>query len=141
MPSFVHRAHADFAHLAAEGADGGRVAERAFAMWGRIEGALVPIIGQRGFAALLKRSLLLASTAHAALADVAATVDTPGCLAALRATLGQQSGPNAIAAHAALLQTFCDLLAGLIGESLTERLLHPVQDNPSSDGTSREQSS
>lgn len=138
MPSFSHRAHGQFADLAAKGADSASIAERAFAMWGRVEAALVPIIGQRGFAALFKRSLLLASAAHIALAEVAVEADTPGCLTALRATLAQQPSANAIAAHGALLQTFCDLLAGLIGESLTERLLQPDQDNPSSDSTARE---
>lgn len=140
MPSFIHRAHADFAHLAANGADSARIAEMAFALWGRVQSALAPIIGQRGFAALFKRSLLLASAAHGPLADVAAAADSPDSLAALRATLAGQSSTNAVAAHGALLQTFCDLLAGLIGESLTERLLQPVQDNPTSDSTAREQS-
>lgn len=140
MPSFSHRAHAQFADLAANGADSASIADQAFAMWTRVEAALAPIIGQRGFAALFKRSMLLASAAYTPLAEVAAEADTPGCLTALRARLSEQSSASAVAAHGALLQTFCDLLAGLIGESLTERLLRPVQDNPSSDSTAREQS-
>lgn len=140
MPSFAHSTLADLAHLVANGADSTRIAARASAVWSLVEAALAPIIGHRGFAALFKRSLLLASAAHVPLAGVVDKAGTPECLIALRTALEQQSSANAVAAHGALLQTFCDLLSVLIGESLTERLLQPVQDHLSSDGTARERS-
>ena len=140
MPSFVQYAHARLAQLAADGAEAPRIADSAVAMWRDINAALTPIIGQRGVAALFKRSLFLTGAAHASLAATLDDVDALGSVVALRATLEQQSSAAAIATNGALLQTFSDLLINLIGESLTERLLQPVQDNPSSDSTMREES-
>jgi hypothetical protein len=110
-------------------------------MWRDIDAALSPIIGPRGVAALFKRSLLLTGMAHTSLVTAHDDADTLGNFAALRATLEQQSSANAIATNDALLQKFFDLLSNLIGESLTERLFHSVQDNLSSDGAVREKSS
>ncbi len=140
MLSYVQHAHSSLVQLVADGADAGRIADRAVAMWRDVDAALSPIIGQRGVAALFKRSLLLTG-AHTSLVTALDDVDTLSNFAALRATLGQLSSANAIAMNGALLQKFCDLLINLIGESLTERLLQSVQDNPSSDGAVREKSS
>ena len=110
-------------------------------MWRDVDAALSPIIGQRGVAALFKRSLVLIDPAHISLVTAHDDLDALGDFAALRATLEQQSSANAIATNGALLQKFSDLLINLIGESLAERLLHSVWDNPSSDGAVREKSS
>jgi hypothetical protein len=140
MPSFVQFAHSRLAQLAADGADIPRIIDRAVAMWRDIEVALKPIIGRRGVAALFKRSLFLTGAGHASLLATLDDVDAVDSVAALRATLEQQPGAAAIATNDALLQAFSDLLINLIGESLTERLLQPVQDNPSSDSALREES-
>jgi hypothetical protein len=110
-------------------------------MWRDVDAALSPIIGQRGVAALFKRSVLLIGQAHPSLVTAYEDVDALGDFAALRVTLEQQSSANAIATNGALLQKFSDLLINLIGESLTERLLHSARDNPSGDGAVRETSS
>ena len=110
------------------------VAQSALATWSRIDEALSPIIGIRGVAGLYKRSLSLTRGAHPALTAVFEGVIAPGDYSTLQQALAQQSGPVAIAASGALLQTFNDLLTKLIGLSLTERLLRPVLDNPSSSG-------
>jgi hypothetical protein len=110
-------------------------------MWRDVDAALSPIIGQRGVAALFKRSVLLIGQAHPSLVTAHQDVDVLGDFAALRITLEQQSSANAIATNDALLRKFSDLLINLIGESLTERLLHSVRDNLSSDGAVRETSS
>jgi hypothetical protein len=141
MLSYVKHAHTSLAQLAADGADAPRIADRAVAIWRDIDAALSPIIGPRGVAALFKRSLLLTGTAHTSLVTAHDGADTLGDFAALRAILEQQSSANAIATNGALLQKFSDLLSNLIGESLTERLFHSVQDNLSSDGAMREKSS
>lgn len=94
--------------------------------------ALSPIIGQAGVDALFKRSLYLTRSAHSCLATVMEDKAHPDELAALQAVLAQQTRAAAVAANVALLQNFQDLLAFLIGLSLTERLLRPVWDKSSS---------
>ena len=98
-----------------------------------IDAALRPIIGERGVAALYSRSLYLTSPSHPWLAGMHEGVQTAMDLAALKSVLAQQSSDHAAAAGSALLQTFYDLLASLIGSSLTERLLHSVAVNSLSD--------
>jgi hypothetical protein len=68
-------------------------------------------------------------------------VETEGDFDSLRTTLKQQSVATAIAINGALLQQFIDLLTALIGESLTERLLQSVLDNPPRHGGVQEPSS
>lgn len=110
------------------------VAQSALANWIHIDNALSPIIGRHGVFGLYKRSLSLTRVAHPALTAVFDGLPAPGDYSTLQQALSQQSAPVALAANAALLQTFNDLLAKLIGPSLTERLLRPLSDNPSSNG-------
>ncbi|KRB14689.1 hypothetical protein [Rhizobacter sp. Root16D2] len=104
-------------------ADTSQVAAAAQEVWQRVDGALSPVIGVRGVAALYKRSLHLARARHPWL-DAAAD----GTHESLRETLSWQSPDIAAAAHADVLQTFCDLLNQLIGSTLTDRLLAPVRE-------------
>jgi hypothetical protein len=95
-------------------------------VWGEIESVLSPILGRRGAAALYNRSLHLSSSAHAWLAGL-----QPGPLAeidfeSLETVFADEANPEAFAAAQAMLQTFCSLLVGLVGVSLTEHLLRPV---------------
>lgn len=59
----------------------------------------------------------------------------------LRTAMSGQSAPVAAAANGALLLAFCELLNGLIGAPLTEHLLQPALDVPSSGLTDQEHSS
>jgi hypothetical protein len=111
--------------------DAVQVADAAVSSWRSVEAALSPIIGKRGVAALYQRSLFLARAAHPCLASVHEGALQPGEFAALHAVLVQEPATNAAAASRALLETFRGLLANLIGEALTERLLKSVRDNPS----------
>jgi hypothetical protein len=119
-------------HDAETGMDCGRIADVALSTWHDFASALSPIIGMRGVAALYKRSLHLTSPAYPWLETVREGVDAPVDFAPLKAALLQQTAADAAAASGALLQTFHDLLASLIGPSLTERLLRTASDNPSS---------
>lgn len=91
-----------------------------------IDQALSPVVGQRGMAALYKRSLHLVRPLHAwlpvAAEDAAVEID----FGALTAALAAQTSMDAAVAGTELLKTFRALLATLIGDSLTERLLRPV---------------
>lgn len=120
------------ARLAADGADAGQIADAAIAVWNAIDKSLSPVIGQRGSAALLQRSMHLVRESYPWLGgagDAAAERDE---FAALRTALAQQAPGHAAAAHDSMLQTFLGLLADLIGESLTQRLLRDVWEPPSS---------
>jgi hypothetical protein len=91
-----------------------------------IDKALSPIIGQRGLAALFKRSLHLASAHQPWLSACQESFDLKTDLAELMATLSLQ--PPDVAAHGGglFLEQFHQLLTALVGTSLTERLLRSV---------------
>jgi hypothetical protein len=110
------------------------------AIWQEIDGALTPILGRGGVAALYKRSLHLTSAANPWLTLGREGDPTAMDLAALKAALGQQTGAAAAAGGGALLQTFYDLLSSLVGPSLTERLLRSVW-SASSSGPSAQDTS
>ncbi|MEO8804785.1 MAG: hypothetical protein ABI433_01780 [Burkholderiaceae bacterium] len=103
-----------------------QVADATVAAWHVIDGALNPIIGQRGVAALYQRSLHLNRQGHpwlpAATEALQASLDT----AALKSALARQDAAAAATAAGAVLQTFHELLAALVGPSLTDRLLRSV---------------
>jgi hypothetical protein len=117
---------APLADLVSGGADAEQVADAILAIWLEIDQALHPIIGHRGVAALYNRSLHLTAVTYPWLA-----IDQPVVLAAvdpsgLRAALVQQTATEAAVSGSALFQTFHELLASLIGASLTDRLLGSV---------------
>ena len=118
--------------LAAGGADARQVARAAVAIWRAIDEALSPVIGPRGSSALYRRSLHLVRGAFPWLAAAYEGATQPGDFSALEAALSQQTSKTAASAHDALVHTFHDLLADLIGRSLTQRLLQAVWEPPSS---------
>ena len=97
--------------------------------WLEIDAVLRPIIGQGGVAALYKRSLYLTTPTFTWLASTHEGIHAPMDLAMLRGVLAQQSAAAAVAGSRALLHTFNELLASLVGPSLTERLLRSVWAN------------
>jgi len=114
------------------GADATQIADAVISIWQDIDGALHPIVGQRGVASLYKRSLHLTSPAYPWLAGLRDDIQAAMDLAALRSVLVQQSSPDAAAGGGDLLQTFHELLASLVGASLTERLLRSIWATPPS---------
>jgi hypothetical protein len=119
---------ATLARHAAAGADAILITALAVTAWRGIDGVLSPIIGRGGVSALFERSLYLASAAHPELIAAHDDARLSGNFAALQAAYAGASSVDAAAAHGALLVSFCGLLAGLVGEPLTERLLQPVWD-------------
>ncbi|MCV2360578.1 hypothetical protein LNV08_16510 [Paucibacter sp. TC2R-5] len=116
-------------HLDA-GADAAQIARLFGRVCQEINLALVPIVGQRGVAALFARSLQLGAKSHPWMSDagtpasnssgpVPVNFDT----AAFCALTARQTRPEAAAAACLLLQTFYELLGKLVGRSLTDRLL------------------
>lgn len=90
---------------------------------------LVPIVGQRGMAALYKRCLHLSRLLHPWLPVAAEGSEPEMNISALSAALAARTSMEAAAAGIQLLDSFRALLSTLIGESLTERLLRPVWAN------------
>jgi len=132
MPSEAQGSKATLAQLAASGASANHTADIAVTTWGAIGAVLSPIVGQRGFAALYKRSLQLTGADFAWLAEVQDGALQTADFLALRTALAAQTDPVASAASTALLKNFHDLLTTLIGRSLTDRLLNSVWEKPTS---------
>ena len=103
-----------------------RVAVSVAASCRDIEDALTPIVGTRGVAALLNRSVHLAGQTHVWLNEIKEGLHATVDLQALTALLARQSPATAAAGGGLLLHSFHELLASLIGASLTERLLRSV---------------
>jgi hypothetical protein len=80
---------------------------------------------------LFRRALHQTTTAFPWLATAVDRGGSAGPLPSLIACLSAQRAAAATEAASALLLTFAELLATLIGESLTERLLGPVWAQPS----------
>jgi len=131
MQSEARRIQATIADLAAITPDVGRIADVAASTWREINAVLSPLIGPGGAAALYQRSLYMTRSAYPCLAAVREDALHPVEFVALQMVLSQQTSAYGVAANGALLQTFCDLLANLIGASLTERLLRSVRNLPS----------
>ena len=91
-----------------------------------IAAVLTPILGPRGVAALYQRTLHVTRARHAWLAEPLEVAQPSIDLVALQAAFVRRDRVEAAAAATALLQTFHDLLASLIGLPLCERLLEPV---------------
>jgi hypothetical protein len=112
-------------------ADTEKVADAIVVVWLEINQALHPIIGYRGVAALFNRSIKIAIREFPWLGDghqgVLASVDAP----ALKASLLRQAPDTALAGGVVLFVTFHELLASLVGPSLTDQLLCAVWTQPS----------
>lgn len=94
--------------------------------WQRVDDCLRPIIGPAGVVALYQRSLHLRTAQHPWLSEAGGQTGGVIDLAPLRAALARREAADAAAAGGDLLQTFVDLLAGMVGDALTERLLRPM---------------
>lgn len=136
MPTAAHRIQSSLVKTAAANSDAVAIASKVVAIWRDIDTALSPIIGHRGVAALLNRSIHLTRDTYSWLSsvqeDLAETID----FAAVQLKLSQQTVENIVAVNGALLEKFVGLLTNLIGVSLTERLIQPIVDNhPIGDAT------
>jgi len=106
--------------------DANAIAEATLATWHKVAARLSPVIGVRGVDVLFSRSLHLTSTDFPWLAITRDQEDRATQLASLQARLAERETASATKASSSLLVTFTNLLTGLIGRSLTERLLGPV---------------
>jgi len=118
-------------HRAEGFSDASAVAKTIAGTWLQMADLLAPVIGAQGVDVLFRRSLHLANSAFHCLVDPGEQEDDANQLAILQARLASQSKDDAAEAGYNLLVTFTELLASLIGESLTERILQPAWESPS----------
>lgn len=106
-------------------------AEATASIWLLVIEQLAPVIGARGLDVLFSRALHQTSAEFPCLELVVDRGGSASPLPSLRACLAGQNTATAAEASITLLVTFTELLATLIGESLTSRLLGPVWADPS----------
>lgn len=92
-------------------------------LWERLAYELVSIIGEGGFQSLYKRSLHLASATFPWMDPNSSLPQNGSDFTGLKKCLAGQDATNAGEASIALLITFIDILALLIGELLTSSIL------------------
>ena len=113
------------------GAEAQPVSEATFGIWQRVAAQLTPVIGARGVDVLFRRSLHVTGAEFPWLivagdgGHIAALIDE------LKARFAAHDPATATTASYALLVTFTELLASMIGGALTDRLLDPVWVPPS----------
>lgn len=108
--------------------DSAAIAEAVLTAWHEMAAQLKPLIGERGVNVLFRRSLYLTRTSFSGLEIPEGGGDNAALLANLKADLGGRETADAFEAGLSLLATFTELLATLIGESLTGRLLSAALD-------------
>lgn len=99
------------------------VVEVSIKLWEKLAHELVSIIGQGGFQSLYKRSLHLTSVTFPWMEINSSLQQNGSGFAELKECLEGQDATNASEASAALLITFINILALLIGELLTSSIL------------------
>jgi len=102
------------------------VAEATLDTWQQVVAQLASVIGVRGVDALFSHSLHVTSKDFPWLAIDGNHGNSAALLVSLKACLADRESAAAAEASYALLVNFTELLASLIGESLTEHLLAPV---------------
>jgi hypothetical protein len=132
MQSGPERLEFHLARRLSQGDDAVRLADAVAAVWHAIDAALSPVLGARGVAALFQRGVHQARAALPWLDAACRERDAPIDFSVFRDVLALQAPAQVLLASASVLHAFCSLLDRLIGASLTERLLQPVWDRPSS---------
>ncbi len=132
-PSNLHR-HQIIEGLILQYTD--NVVDVAITQWEQSATQVISIIGEGGFSALYLRSLHLAQATFSWLPAHSLSPQTDARFALLKTSLEEQTPELASAANSLLLITFTDILASLIGEDLTIRILHSAWSNdaPSQSG-------
>jgi hypothetical protein len=100
-----------------------RVADAAIHLWEQMATQIISIVGEDGFHSLYARSLFLSQSTFPWLAASSLAPQAEHRFAGLKTSLEGQAPAQASEANSLLLITFTDILASLIGEQLTTRIL------------------
>ena len=113
------------------------VAGLAVQLWGSLALELIPIVGEAGFTILYARSLHITQRIYPWIAAASAPQATDSQFASLKTQLEARPFTEAGEGFEALLVTFIDILALLIGEPLTTSILHAAWGDSASEITIR----
>lgn len=114
------------------------VADAAVRLWEQMATQIISIVGEGGFNSLYARSVFLTRTTFPWLAAGALPPQAEQRFAGLKTSLEGQTPTQASAASSLLLLTFTDILAALIGEQLTTRILRSAWGDDASDNAGKE---
>jgi hypothetical protein len=117
---------------------GQKVADAAILLWEQMAAQLILIVGDEGFDSLYGRSLSLSRSTFPWLAGSSSLPPDGQRFAELKMSLEDQTPEQAIEANHLLLTTFTDVLASLIGEQLTTRILRLAWSTDISNSTGKE---
>jgi len=115
-----------------------RVVDAELALWEQMASQILPIVGEGGFNSLYARSVFLTQATFPWLAAYSPSPQTEHRFAELKRCLDGQTPAQASAANRLLLITFTDILASLIGEQLTTRILRAAWRNHTSEKADKE---
>ena len=115
-----------------------KVADAAIDLWERMAAQIISIVGEDGFNSLYARSVFLAQPTFPWLAASALSSQADQRFAELKKRLEGQPPSQAREANGLLLLTFTGILAALIGEPLTTRILSSAWGDDASTSTSKE---
>lgn len=115
-----------------------KVADAAIDLWELMAAQIISIVGEDGFNSLYARSVFLAQPTFPWLAASSLSTQADQRFAELRNRFEGQTPSQAREANSLLLLTFTGILAALIGEPLTTRILSSAWGDNASYSTSKE---
>jgi hypothetical protein len=115
-----------------------KVANAAIDLWEQMATQIISIVGEDGFNSLFARSVYLAQPTFPWLMANALPQQNGERFAELKKGLEEQTPLQAREANSLLLLTFTGILAALIGEPLTTRILSSAWGDDASTSTSKE---
>lgn len=114
------------------------VADAAVILWEQMATQIISIVGEGGFNSLYARSVFLTRITFSWIAAGALPPQAEQRFTGLKTSLEGQTPAQASAANSLLLLTFTDILAALIGEQLTTRILRSAWGDDASDRAGKE---
>ncbi len=114
------------------------VAEAAIGLWEQLATQIISIVGEEGFNSLYARSVFLAQPSFPWLTTSPLSQQNDQRFAELKKGLAGQPPSQAREANSLLLLTFTGILAALIGETLTTRILWSAWGDDASTSSSKE---
>ena len=98
-------------------------------LWEQVAAQIISIIGEGGFDSLYARSVFLVQSTYPWLAASSVLPQKDHRFTPLKTSFEGQSPALTLEANSLLLITFTDILASLVGESLTVRILDSAWDH------------
>jgi hypothetical protein len=115
-----------------------KVADAVIGLWEQVATQIISIVGEGGFDSLYARSIFLTRSTFPWLVATSGSPQTDHRFTNLKTSLEGQTPALIREANSLLLITFTDILASLVGEPLTARILDSAWDNDAQDRAGKE---